>query len=274
MILNESLIDLFQGELCKEIFENEDTLKKDFVDFVYKILKTHFGEYKISYLVLSGGIVSYNYSETSDIDIHLKIYGVPFIKLKNIADNLKGKYFFGKHPIEITVLRTEEFEEEKAGNYLYDVIEMKWIKKPEKRLIKVKFDYIMEISKFFMSGIDDRIQEFEADLFEYNKNIEMLNNKYYLDYKNEIEERIKQLKIDIIADLESLVFAYKIIQAFRRGSYDEEDGFVDMNFTFEIGYGNVSVNEMIYKILEKTGYKDKLKKYKDLLLEYKQKFVK
>ncbi len=84
----------------------------------------------------------------------------------------------------------------------------------------------------------------------------MLNNKYYQEYKEEIEERIKQLKIDIIADLESLVFAYRIMQALRRGSYDEDEGFVDMDFSFEIGYGNVSVNEMIYKILEKTGYKE------------------
>ena len=48
----------------------------------------------------------------------------------------------------------------------YDLLDNKWIKKPIKSNYKVPYNYGLEIAKFFMYGIDNKIAELDRDLQE------------------------------------------------------------------------------------------------------------
>ena len=119
----------------------------------------------------------------------------------------------------------------------------------------------MEIAKFFLSGVDDRIQEYEADKVE----LDYLKNATKDDGvdEKELKELITQKETELKADLDAINVAHQMLKSFRWQAFqgnNPTDLIIDVKTK-----ANGSINNLLYKmIMDKLKYEEKLKKYEQL----------
>jgi len=259
----ESILDPVHKELNPAIWNDDMTIKpevrEELLNPIFKDLPERMKD-KIVNVHFTGSNTGYQYNDSTDIDIHIEVADdeveeavrlVTAGPQENLADT--------GHRIEYYAHVGDEFVGSVGKGSVYDLLNNKWIEKPEYEKIKPPVSHIMEIAKIFMSGIDDRIQEYEADKAE----IEMYQD--YLNYaeeweKDEIETRIAQKQEELKSDLDALFLQKKMLKDLRSGAYAGEE----LELHGGLGKGNKSIQNMIYKMLDKTGYILKLKQYKDI----------
>lgn len=164
-------------------------------------------------IVILGSITGYNWTPTSDIDLHIII---DFKKIdenvelvKNYVDTLKGIWNskhdirIKSHPVEVYI---QDINEENKSKASYSVLKTKWLKKPvykepdiDKELIKKKY-----------KTLSDKIDSLVA-----NPSIDGLN--------------------DLLQNI-----------------YDMRQEGLDRS-------GEYSVENLVFKLLRKTGYLDKMR---------------
>lgn len=179
-------------------------------------------------IVLMGSICNYNWSEFSDIDMHLM---VDFSKVDERVDFVK-EYFDAKKtmwndihgeslkihgfPIEIYV---QDIGEENASNAVYSLTSNEWIKEPSPNQIESiglnKYD-IKHLAAKIMTRIDDLWDEFDDT-----------DDMHQIE---EIGEKVNRLR--------------KAIKNMRKKSLEVEG---------EMGVGNLA-----FKVLRRTEYMGKL----------------
>ena len=113
-----------------------------------------------------GSLASYNYSDYSDIDLHI-VVDLEFLNLSEIEINLFKKYFWfvkdnwnKNHPnlkiegydIELYV---QDKNEENATNGIYSLLKNKWLKVPKTMDGKFDRNYVAYVSKNYMDEIDE-----------------------------------------------------------------------------------------------------------------------
>lgn len=117
---------------------------------------------KNAYLV--GSLASYQWTPTSDIDVHLTVdINEPFAD-KSTSDyfDLKKDFFNKNHNIFIKGYKVEininEEEAEKAQFWkdkpVYDIFNDKWIRKPNPNVRRLDDPIVMKLSEYFTDRID------------------------------------------------------------------------------------------------------------------------
>ncbi len=249
--LRESVLDTTK-DVLNPIFWKNDKLKSEIKDAILDAIDSVLDNYDEVYFV--GSSTGYNYNEDTDVDIHIIINDITEKEADDLFNKLPTELFFETHPVQFYVEADEEFDEAKGS--VYDILNDKWIIKPIKPDFKVPYEYVMEVSKIFMSGIDDRIQELKTDIIDLK----------FLEDNNE-EERCKIKRDEIKADLDSLYMLKNLLYDMRTGSYTG----ADMNFFKQFGKGNESLQNMVYKMIEKAGYLENIKQYLVLRKKLKDK---
>jgi hypothetical protein len=274
MELQENALDPVNKELCKDFFiGNSDVLKekvKDYIidSFLKWFIKLGFEKKDIKSIILIGSSLGYQYTDTSDLDVNVTI-NITDEKIKELIKILpNGNNLLNtKHQINYHISNKERFKNDfDAG---YDLMNDKWLKKPSKEKSTIPSSYVLEITKFFMSGIQDRIAEYERDKIELEMFKTYSPEKMEVS-KEEIDKLVSSKETEIRADLDALYIAYHIIRAFRQEAYGEEGENFEIMIDINIKSPNYSINNLIYKTLEKFGYLEKLleaKKEREKLLD-------
>ncbi len=266
-LLKESVLDSPKKTLSKELFDKNLKIKEKYRKEIINIFEDWKDRFipkaKIKKINLLGSMTTFQYGETSDIDVNiltdltdsnLKIY----YKLLPNGNLLSGT----QHPINFYL--TNETSGIDKSPALYDLLENKWLREPKKEDIKVPKNYVLEVARFFISGIENRITEYEIDSQELEFMKKDLKDKNSELDKNELKERIQQKEEEIKADLDAISIGHKLIWAFRKEAFEED---YEPSFLIDIkmnGNPNKSVNNLIYKEFERLGFFEKLKKYEDI----------
>ena len=139
--IKESVLDPTHDELPNVLWDSDNKLKneakkqiiKQYEDFKRKIKL----DLQHTEMIIVGSMTGYNYSEDTDIDVHIELDTNDkerIKRLRKIAPNgnlLKGT----KHPINYYFMyKGEQLSDRYRG--IYDILEDKWIKKDKKE----KFD--------------------------------------------------------------------------------------------------------------------------------------
>lgn len=262
--LNENILDPVTQTRCKDLFIGPDyqvlqtKVKNQILDPIYKWLEKMGYPYEehVRSIHIIGSSVGWQYTNTSDIDVSIETDIDP-AKIKQIWKLLPNGQLLKEHPVNYYL--TSDLKDVSESENAYDVLKDVWVKKQNKEDIekRVPFSYIMEITKFFLSGIDDRIQEYEADKVE----LDYLNSVSKDDGVDEQEKQklIAQKETEIKADLDSIYIAHLMLKGFRNQAFRDghaADLIIDIK-----SKGNSSINNTIYKMVEKMGYFEKLEKY-------------
>jgi hypothetical protein len=177
MILNEifSKTDilqniLFHDTLNKKIWDEDNQLKKnvkehllDIVDRYYEFLEIP--DLEIEDIILTGSNAGYNYTDLSDLDLHL------IVDLSSISeDDLARKYFDAKkslwsktHNITIKGYNVELYVEDKATPVkaagIYSIKQGIWVKEPKPERPSTDDISIVSKTNQYVSRIDEILSE-------------------------------------------------------------------------------------------------------------------
>jgi predicted nucleotidyltransferase len=215
--------------LNPKIWEN-DTLKTEIRKQILKIAIDFFKDLKLSPniklkdVLFVGSLANYNWSEFSDVDIHVV---VDFAEFKEDEDFIK-KYFDAeknlwnlKHDIKIkgfdVEIYVQELNEKLNSSAVYSVPKDKWVDKPEKTQFKLDKDLIKR-----------RIQK----LFHKLENI-----------KNDYEDKDYESVVDKVTNLKDF------IKKTRQSGLEKG--------------GEFSTENIVFKILRRTDFMEILDNYKN-----------
>ncbi len=262
--LIESALDPVHQDLCKDVF-NGMTLKKE----LRKMIMDNFNQwldddFEIKKMCVIGSITGYQYTEFSDIDVNV-VLDATENEISKLAKILPNGNLWQNHPVNYYL--TINDKNIMAAEAIYDLLEDKWIKKPMKESIEVPVAYALEISKFFMDGIDLRISEYERDKKELDMLQDYLKENDIAVDKNDIQQKIVLKEEEIKADLDSIYIGHKMAKSFRKEAFEGEEA--DFLIDIKASHPNKSINNVVYKLLEKFGYFDKLNKYEKIRKEMK-----
>lgn len=259
---DESILDPIKDELNPDIFDNEK-MKKSVADAIMnnfqKWARIMLPKAKIERMTMIGSSAGYQYTHTSDVDIDVGVTGVTVTDIEKIQKLIpNGSKISGtKHPINYWINLNDKHV--KMADAAYEIMTDKWVKKQSKERVKIPYNYLLEIAKFFIYGIEMRITEYESDMNEL-KYFKTILKDAKEDEQDEINTMIDMKEVEILADLDALEIVSHLIHGFRNEVYDKKHKFKYL-IKIESESPNASVNNIIYKMLEGFGYLDKLKEY-------------
>jgi len=157
---------IYQSNLNPAIWLSDENIKPEIASRLLKIASDFYAEIKIKAglkdVLLLGSSANYNWTPTSDIDIHLVIdvndLGVDKKEIQNYLNALKSKWNY-EHNITIKGHNVEgyiqDINHKTHATGIYSLMNGHWIVKPKKQtvvldkeLIKSKYnDYVYKINK-------------------------------------------------------------------------------------------------------------------------------
>jgi hypothetical protein len=263
--LDESILDPIHKDLSRDIWMRSNKLKpqvrKHILDQINEWLPLY-TEKKPKKVFIAGSMAGFQYTQYSDIDVNMVI-DLSDEKLKEVAsllpngNNLPGT----QHPVNYYI--ASKFQLEKSGA-IYDLLGDKWLTKPEKQKANIHYKAVLEISLSWMRKVDLDIHELERDVLEYKL------YEHYLDQKDieidldEIKDYLGVKESEIKADIDAIHITYHMIKKFRREPFEKPDFESDFLTQVDEVDANYTINNLVYKTLERFGYLDKLHKYAKL----------
>lgn len=267
--LKEGVLDPVKKDIDRDIWDKNNKLKpehkKYIIEFFEKWLNKVSPKSKIKEVYYLGSTTGYQYNEESDIDIDIVVDNLPDEKIDEIwGDMPNGKNLSGtKHPINYYVLnKSPEFSNKGP---VYDIMKEKWIVKSTKgdnKNIVENYQTIIDLSRFFIAGLRSSINEYEMDRNAYET-----YKKFTTDekYKDKIEDKL----IEVVNDIEGMEIAMHLIHSLRDEGFENPTYYqVTVKSTLKIMDGNSSINNFIYKYIEKLGILDEAKKIIKLKDDY------
>lgn len=169
-----------QGGILKpEVREKMIQIGKEF----YNLLKL---EYPIKDIYFTGSLANYNWTNHSDIDIHVifdKTDEDPSELISDYIDARKENWWY-RHDISIygfpTELFAKEFEDIHQSKAVYSLLQNRWVKKPSKKNIVIDSEAIQYKAADLMNRIDD-VEK-------------MSNDEKRLSAADNLKKKIKQMR--------------------------------------------------------------------------------
>jgi hypothetical protein len=276
--LKESILDPVRDNLCNDIWRKEDKLLKPFVkekilSIFYEWMKNLKIDKKPDAIKLVGSMAGYQYNDQSDIDINIEI-SLNKDRIERIRKLLPNGNLLSGTDHKINFYISNKTSSEEIFNGIYDVLKDKWIKKPRKNTK----DSSSGIHSYYKSCLDQAIswaRKISLDLDEINRHeIELKMYNYFFDNeefkldKDELKQYIQIKENNIKSSYDILKMNLHMLKSFRREPYND----IDRKFNSQIARNDIvnpdfSLNNIIYKILEKFEYIDKINetitKFKD-----------
>lgn len=259
--VHESVLDPTHDKLSDNLWDSDQKLKssvkKQIVDRYEVFAKEVKLNLKIVEIILVGSMTGYNYAEDTDIDVHIELDTKDENRIKRLrkiapsGEILKGT----KHPINYYLMFKGEQPESRYRG-IYNILEDKWIKKDHKE----KFDpndfwqmaMVQAVSWGRKIALD--VDELRRDMME----IKLYKHFLELDDinidKEALRKQIKTKEAEIKADYDVLVINPHVLREFRSEAHKGEK-FDSQIFPKDVpSQADFSLNNVIFKILEKLKY--------------------
>jgi hypothetical protein len=157
--------------LTSELWE-DNQLKPEIGDALYRIAKEFFETLQLPTnitledVTLTGSLATYNWSDLSDVDLHLLI---DFSKLEN--RELMEDYFKEKsrnwnrtHQIQIKGYEVEIYVQDSSephlANGIYSLLNDRWIKEPSRFRTAIDFETVKKKAAGLMEAIDEVYEQY------------------------------------------------------------------------------------------------------------------
>lgn len=259
MNITENALDPVSKELSKDIFIKEimkEKVKYYLLDTIIKWLKKMGYEKEVvKSIIMIGSSAGYQYTETSDIDISVET-NIELAKVKELWKFLPNNNILPNTKHHVNFYLTLDKTDVNKADAAYDVQNDVWYKKYKvEKENKIPESYSLEIAKFFLAGANDRLEEYNRDKIELGY-YEKYNTEEQDIKQEEIDKLVSNKKIEIMADLDALKIAHQIIKSFRKGAFEGEE--TELILDIKVKSPNNSINNIIYKTLERYGILDKL----------------
>ena len=161
---------IYNSILNPEIWATKDEIKPEVLNKLLTITNTFYKDTDLNVplenVYFLGSTAGYNWTPTSDIDLHLL---VDFAKIgddeelvKNYVDGLKSKWNdshdikIGNHPVEVYIQDVNEVNRSQA---VYSLTKNTWVKKPKHEDLEVDKDAIKKKYKQLVQSINVAIQQ-------------------------------------------------------------------------------------------------------------------
>lgn len=260
-MLEENALDPKRKILSQDIWNSKsilfpkvrDQLLKDFFDWVDKLGmdRKRFSDFHIL-----GSITGYQYNDKSDIDVQV-MSDLSVEEIRKVYPVLPKNIRVKDHPVNYYIVNASNDDLKKADG-VYNILKEKWEKKVENDDSQINYSYVLEVSRFFMAGLDNRINEYERDIQTRDFIKNALKDPLTAPEKERLEKELVNVENEIIADVDSVKLAYKIVKGFRNEAFKDEGK--GIYISIEAKSANHSLNNLIYKTLENFGYYDKIRK--------------
>lgn len=162
-------------------------IRKKLLKIAKDFIKEFPFDVKIYDIVLTGSLSNYNWTEYSDIDLHILLnfeditdkYELVknYFNLKKYEWNTKHNIVLNEHDVEIYV---QDINEVHHSSGVYSLIKDNWVNKPKKQNVQ-----------FNKQDVEKKVKHF---LFELSKIREMFDNKKYKSVNKKSENLINKLK--------------------------------------------------------------------------------
>lgn len=258
--LAESVLDPINKERCKDLFKNDKMIpsaRKFILDILADFKRQVNFPFEVRNIYMIGSSTGFQYSATSDIDIEVES-NIPKNKMRQIVNIIpKGTFLPNtQKPINFFVLEDGNNYNFDYAENVYDIKGNKWLKQTEKSNHNIPYQYIKDLSQFFMNGCDLTLSKFNQDKKEIQEYMG-LDPKVQEISEKEKAEAIDRKINDIKNDIDAITMAHHVIFSF------EQEGYNDMPFKLRIDMEKnddprYSVNNLVYKMIDRFGYLDKL----------------
>jgi len=228
-----------------KIWEKGGHLKPIVREKLLKIANLFYESLHVDFPILdiyfTGSLANYNWTNQSDIDVHLildipkgedKDFLAEYIDAKK--ESWKNKYdikIYG-FPVELFAKDTEDFHKNKA---VYSLKKDEWVVRPSKKNIKIDAESIKEKSADIMSDIDNAI--------------EIGNSNDRLDAIDKIKDRIKRMRKAGLEkggeySVENLVFKTLRGNGYLEKLTSEKASIVDKDLSLKEGLVDKKINTL------------------------------
>jgi hypothetical protein len=259
-VIAESVLDPIQNKRSEGLFGNDELLKLEVLEFIKKTSGDWMQQLDIKFKVVEmngiGSSMGFQYRDNSDVDVNIftDLDAGNLAKVRKLLPN--GNIIPGtKHPLNFWIGNIAE-KKDKNFEGIYDILSNSWVRKPEKSSHEFPFPYILELSKFFMNAFDLSLSQYERDKGEINIYRELSPEKQQISQK-EIDETISRKLVDLKADLDMVRMGKHILNSFMREGYEFP---FKVNIEYKSDDPRYSVNSLVYKMVERYGYQEKLTK--------------
>jgi hypothetical protein len=194
-------------------------VRQNLLEIAYQFIDSFGLDVVIDDIIVTGSIANYNWSEYSDVDLHILVdYGqfqkemkdvyVEYFDLKKIVFNQKRNLKMFGFDVEVFV---EDSDVKGISGGLYSILNDEWIKKPQKEKFKVEKSEIIKNAKKWMRLIDNLIKHLNGE------DVETIRNSVKV-----IKDKLKKFRVSGLnkggeLGLENLVF-----KVLRRNGYIEK----------------------------------------------------
>lgn len=165
---------IYNSVLNPAIWATDDNIKPEVLNTLLKIADTFYKDAELAApledVYFLGSTAGYNWTPTSDIDLHLVVdfskIGEDQELVKNYVDGLKSKWNqshdikIGNHPVEVYIQDKKEINKSQA---VYSLMKNTWVKKPKHEDIKVDKDAIKKKYKQMVQSINIAMNEQNID---------------------------------------------------------------------------------------------------------------
>ena len=270
-VITESILDPVNVTRCREIFDENDVMKPEVVKFIedsfntwVKLLNPDLRIFKVKGFKAIGSSTGFQYTDTSDLDVQVFIEMIDghefddiweLVKLLPNGHNVPGT----QHPVNYFFIDENNPTAENKYENLYNLDTGKWEKQTPASKSEIPVLYVREISRLFTDAFDLLIGRYVRDM-QYLKDALNLDSTKQDISEKERKETVDKCTTQVRADIDSMRLADKLIHGFRLQAYDDNNFFhISINY-MDDDDPRKSMNEAIYKTLDKFEYREKLKK--------------
>lgn len=264
-VVKESIIDPVRPTLSPQVFDHPESenasLKPHVQEFIRHRILDLFQDMEIRHYALIGSILTHRWTETSDIDLNVRVdASYKNIKeLRKIAVKKSGHLLPNTlHPVNFhLVFDDEEYQHKlKVADGVYDVVSNVWLRKPDESR---PFD----VSEYF-GMFKKKVAEFNAlkselkhDLIDYTA-LKNLPRESLSKLRKLIAQQLKEVEKDAL----NLSDYYDKIKQDRRDAFDKP---ITRDEIRKYGSKNRLPENVIFKLMEKYHYLEFLKKVDEII---------
>ena len=165
---------IYNSILNPQLFDAEDNLKQDVLKSLKEIGKAFYEntelEAPVKDILMIGSSAGYNWTPTSDIDLHILIDFKDIDKNKDLVkgyvDALKGNWNqshhirVGNHPVEVYI---QDVDEKNKSQAVYSILNDKWVLKPEYEDLEIDKEAIKKKYKDLTARINKAVESEDLD---------------------------------------------------------------------------------------------------------------
>jgi murein DD-endopeptidase MepM/ murein hydrolase activator NlpD len=246
-------------EMIKKVRDRLIQIANEFVDFIDL-------DIVVSDIIMTGSLANYNWSEYSDVDLHLMVdfsqFSKPILPLYEDLFKLKKTIFNDKHDITIYGYEVELYVQNESESHfssgIYSVLNDEWINKPKKQSITIDKTLIENKVQQWMKTIDNLLDNLEDEPIE-------IVNQYIKQVKDKLKKyRSSGLEKGGENSDENLVFKSLRRNGYIQKLFDFENKLIDKKLSINESRINeeklispIGTTELTSKYGERWGRKHK-----------------